>query len=76
MSLFGGTESNPTSGETPSDTFGDNEPTGLSDEGDSLADGMDDTATLPDANEGVDEIGNEAVRDPAPGVDPSNPGVS
>ena len=73
MSLFGGQESNPASGETPSDTFGDNEPIGLDDEGDSLADGMDDTATLPDEDESA---APEAVRDPAPGVDPANPGVS
>ena len=69
MSLFGGTESNPPSGETPSDTFSDDTPTGMPSDSDSIADDADAAAVSLD--EGDAETG-EAVRDPAPAVDPDS----
>ena len=62
--------SNPASGETPSDTFASDEPVGLSDEGDSLADGDNDEAAGLDQDESA---APEAVRDPS-GLS-NNPGV-
>ena len=62
--------SNPASGETPPDTFASDDPVGLSDEGDSLADGSDDGDAALDQEESV---APEAVRDPS-GLS-NNPGV-
>jgi len=62
--------SNPASGETPSDTFASDDPVGLSDEGDSLADGADDASAALDQDESE---AAEAVRDPS-GLS-NNPGV-
>ena len=69
MSILGNDPDNPLSGETPSDTFGSNEPVGLTDQGDSIADDSD-VASL--AEEDPDTLTTEAVRDPAPGVEPAN----
>ena len=69
MSILGNDPDNPLSGETPSDTFGSNEPVGLSDQGDSIADDSD-VASL--AEEDPDTVAPEAVRDPAPAVEPTN----
>ena len=68
-SILGNDPDNPLSGETPTDTFGSNEPVGLSDQGDSIAD--DDAAAVL-AQEDPDTVANEAVRDPAPAVEPVN----
>ena len=68
-SILGNDPDNPLSGETPSDTFGSNEPIGLSDQGDSIAD---DDAAAALAQEDPDTVAPEAVRDPAPGVEPVN----
>ena len=68
-SILGNDPDNPLSGETPSDTFGSNEPIGLSDQGDSIAD---DDAAAALAQEDPDTVAPEAVHDPAPGVEPVN----
>jgi len=68
-SILGNDPDNPLSGETPSDTFGSDEPVGLSDQGDSIADDADAAAL---AHEDPDTVAPEAVRDPAPGVEPAN----
>ena len=68
-SILGNDPDNPLSGETPTDTFGSNEPVGLSDQGDSIAD---DDAAAALAQEDPDTVANEAVRDPAPADEPVN----
>ena len=66
MSIFGSDASNPASGETPPDTFSDDSPTGMPSDNDSLADADEAAQPLDESSTG------DAVRDPAPGVDPES----
>ena len=68
MSIFGSDSSNPASGETPPDTFSDDSPTGLTDQGDSVADDSD-VAARSLAEEDPETV----VADPAPAVEPDHP---
>jgi hypothetical protein len=67
MSFLSG-DHNPLSGETPASTFEDDSPTGLSDQGDSVADDASSSATSLDDSETP-----QVVADPAPGVAPAPP---
>jgi len=70
MSILGNDSDNPLSGNTPPDTFSDDSPTGLTDQGDSVADDSDVAASAL-AQEDPDTLSSEAVRDPAPAVEPA-----
>lgn len=66
MSFLTG-DDNPVSGETPASTFEDDTPTGLSDQGDSVADDASTSAAFGEADT------PPVVADPAPGVAPAAP---
>ena len=68
MSILGNDPDNPLSGNTPPDTLADNSPTGLTDQGDSIADDSDVAARAL-----ADEDPETGVADPAPAVEPDPP---
>jgi len=68
MSILGNDPDNPLSGNTPPDTLADNSPTGLTDQGDSIADDSD-VAARALAEEDLETV----VADPAPAVEPEPP---
>jgi len=67
MSILGNDADNPLSGNTPPETLTDDTPTGLTDQGDSVADDSD-VAAQALAEEDPDTV----VADPAPPVEPVN----
>jgi len=68
MSILGNDPDNPLSGNTPPDALADNSPTGLTDQGDSIADDSDAAARAL-----ADEDPETVVADPAPAVEPDPP---
>ena len=68
MSILGNDPDNPLSGNTPPDTLADNSPTGLTDQGDSIADDSDVAARAL-----AEEDPETVVADPAPAVEPEPP---